>query len=258
MIRDKLMKPEAAAAKGFRLRGVGEMARIEAFSDAVFAFAVTLLIVSLEVPKTFNDLTEMMRGFIAFAITFALLFQVWVEHYKYFRRYALQDNFTVWISGLLLFVVLFYVYPLKFLWTLTINAFLGHTDVRVEGGRTEPMIEPSQIPMAFAVFGIGFAAAFFIFVLLYFHAYRKRRELDLNELEIHDTREKLQEHGLNTAVGVLSAAIALGSGAGFNFWMIIPYWLIGPVQAAHGMMMRKRRRRLMKRLDEAQAEAEAA
>jgi uncharacterized membrane protein len=255
MIRDKLLKPDAAANKGFRLRGVGEMARIEAFSDAVFAFAVTLLIVSLEVPKTFNELMEMMRGFIAFAVSFALLFQVWVEHYKYFRRYGLQDNFTVWVSGLLLFVVLFYVYPLKFLWTLTVNAFLGHTDVQLAGGRAEPMIEPSQIPMAFAIFGIGFAAAFFIFVLLYLHAYRKRRDLDLNEIELHDTREKIQEHSINVFVGLLSAVIALRSGAGFNLWLIIPYWLIGPIQGLHGAIMGRRRRTLMKRLDEAEAEA---
>jgi uncharacterized membrane protein len=255
MIRDKLMKPDAAARKGFRLRGVGEMARIEAFSDAVFAFAVTLLIVSLEVPKTFNELTEMMRGFIAFAISFAMLFQVWVEHYKYFRRYGLQDNFTVWVSGLLLFVVLFYVYPLKFLWTLTINAFTGHSRVQLAGGRMEQMIEPAQIPMAFAIFGIGFAAVFFIFVLLYLHAYRKRRELDLNEVELHDTREKIQEQGINSAIGLLSTLIALQSGPGFNFLVIVPYWLIGPLQWVHGMMMGKRRRKLVQRLDEAEPEA---
>lgn len=249
MIRDKLLKPDGAAQKGFRLRGVGEIGRIEAFSDAVFAFAVTLLIVSLEVPKTFNELTAMMRGFIAFAITFAMLFQVWVEHYKYFRRYGLQDNFTVWMSGLLLFVVLFYVYPLKFLWTLTVNAFMGGAEVRAADGRVEPMIEMSQVPTAFAIFGVGFAAVFFIFVLLYIHAYRKRQSLELNELELHDTREKIQEHLLNSLIGVVSFGIALLSRTGFNFWMIIPYWLIGPIQAVHGTIMGKRRRRLMSSIE---------
>ena len=46
---------------GFRWRGA-EIARIEGLSDAVFAFAVTLLVVSLEVPKTFNELAALMRG----------------------------------------------------------------------------------------------------------------------------------------------------------------------------------------------------
>lgn len=253
MIREKLMKMDAAAHRGFRLRGAGEMGRIEAFCDAVFAFAVTLLIVSLEVPKTFNELTEMMRGFIAFAISFAMLFQVWVEHNKYFRRYGLQDNFTVWISGLLLFVILFYVYPLKFLWTLTINAFLGNLGIH-EGGRAAQMIEASQVPDAFAIFGAGFAAVFLIFVLLYLYAYRKRRELDLNEIELHDTREKLQEHGINFIIGLISAIVALSSQY-FNFLMILPYWLIGPIQTVHGVIMGRRRKRLMQSLETASAPA---
>src|SRR3954452_8465212 len=102
---------------GFRWRG-GEIARIEGLSDAVFAFAVTLLVVSLEVPKTFNELQALMRGVFPFAISFALLMQVWHEQYLYFRRYNLQDAISTWLNCVLLFVVLFYVYPLKFLWTL--------------------------------------------------------------------------------------------------------------------------------------------
>ena len=65
-----------------------EVSRLEGFSDAVFGFALTLLVVSLEVPKTFTELQASMRGFVAFAICFTLLFQVWWRHYKFFRRYG--------------------------------------------------------------------------------------------------------------------------------------------------------------------------
>ena len=76
-----------------------------------FAFAVTLLVASLEVPKTFTELSLAMRGFGAFADHgFALLFFVWFNQYKYFRRYGLQDNIAVMLNAVLLFVVLFYVY----------------------------------------------------------------------------------------------------------------------------------------------------
>jgi hypothetical protein len=57
MLREKLMAHQHE--RDFRWRG-GEIARIEGLSDAVFAFAVTLLVVSLEVPKTFTELATVM------------------------------------------------------------------------------------------------------------------------------------------------------------------------------------------------------
>ncbi len=122
MIRESLAKREAEVQHGFRLRGLNDVSRVEALSDGVFAFAITLLVVSLEVPRTFDELLVTMRGFLAFAITFAMLFHVWHTQYRFFRRYGLSDNFTVWMTALLLFVVLFYVYPLKFVWTFIVNA----------------------------------------------------------------------------------------------------------------------------------------
>ena len=102
-----------------------EVSRIEGFSDAVFAFAVTLLVVSLEVPHTFDELWLAMRQFFAFAICFALLFQVWWRHFNFFRRYGLEDAPTIVLTGILLFVVLFYVYPLKFVFTLVVDQIIG-------------------------------------------------------------------------------------------------------------------------------------
>ena len=85
-----------------------EITRLEGFSDAVFAFALTLLVVSLEAPHTFDELMDTMRGFPAFGICFAILVQVWFYHYRYFRRYGLQDGITVVLNAALLFVVLFF------------------------------------------------------------------------------------------------------------------------------------------------------
>ncbi len=103
-----------ASLLAFRRRS-HEILRIEAFSDAVFAFAITLLIVALEVPRTFDELSLALQGFFAFAISFALLFLIWYKQNKFFRNYGLDDPLTVTLNGVLLFVVLFYVYPLKFL-----------------------------------------------------------------------------------------------------------------------------------------------
>src|SRR5215469_15706633 len=102
-----------------------EVSRVEGFSDGVFAFALTLLVVSLDVPKTFEELRHLMRGIPAFAACFALLYQVWWRHYRFFRRYDLEDGYVIALTGALLFVVLLYVYPLKFLWGLFFSGLLG-------------------------------------------------------------------------------------------------------------------------------------
>src|SRR5258708_4024016 len=101
MLRERLIHRQHE--RGFRWRG-GEVARIEGLSDAVFAFAVTLLVVSLEVPKTFNELAEIMRGFVPFAICFTFLMQVWYEQYRFFRRYNLQDTTSIIVNCFLLFI----------------------------------------------------------------------------------------------------------------------------------------------------------
>ena len=95
-----------------------EIQRIETFSDGVFAFAVTLLIVSLEVPKSFEELLITMRGFFAFGISFLILVMIWNEQHRFFRSYGLEDSWTLTLNGTLLFLVLFYVYPLKFRFSL--------------------------------------------------------------------------------------------------------------------------------------------
>src|SRR5712691_2733942 len=108
---------------GFRLRG-NQVTRLESFSDAVFGFALTLLVVSLDVPKSFSDLVTTMRGFPAFALCFLLLALIWNAHYKFCRRYGLDDGTARLLTCVMLFLVLFYVYPLKFLFNLSITGLL--------------------------------------------------------------------------------------------------------------------------------------
>ena len=111
------------AKDGFRLRGTS-MSRIDAFSDVVFGFALTLIVVSLEVPQTYAELHELVLSFLPFFICFVFLFMVWWAHFRFFRRYGLHDAATILINAALLFIVLCYVYPLKFLWFLVVHQLI--------------------------------------------------------------------------------------------------------------------------------------
>src|ERR1700749_1375425 len=112
-----------------------EPSRLETFSDAVFSFAVTLIIVSLEVPKSFGDLLETLKGTGSFAVCFVLLFLIWNDQNQFFRYFGLNDAWTVALNAALLFVVMVYVYPLKFLFNVT---FLSNH--YTENGVTKVMI----------------------------------------------------------------------------------------------------------------------
>jgi len=251
MIREQLVKREFGKSGDFRWRS-HEISRIEGLSDAVFAFAITLLVVSLEVPKTYAELAETMRGFGAFAICFLLLFTVWLTQYKFFRRYGLQDGPTVWLNAALIFVILFYVYPLKFLFTFLVDKFVGgHGQVRLADGTITSMIDTmDQMAKLMLIFGAGYLAVFTVFVLLYLHAYRKREELELNQLEIFDTRCSIQECALNCAIAILSIGIILIGGARYAGLAGVIYMLTAVVMTVHGTIMGRRRRRLEKEFGE--------
>ena len=243
MLRRSLSQRRIGGEEGFSWRGQ-DVFRIEGFADAVFGFAVTLLVVSLEVPNTFDELLAAMRGFFAFAISFGLLYQVWYDHYKFFRRYGLNDNFTMHLSTVLLFVVLFYIYPLKFLFTALMDQLLGFsTQV---GSSTEDVIEtiePGQWPLLLVIFGAGFVVVQLVFALLYWRAYALRGMINLNVHEASITRQEIQGYLILAGIGLASIAIALLGGKEAISWAGLVYLLSWPLMTIHGYIMTQRRRK---------------
>ena len=172
-----------------------EVSRVEAFSDVVFGFAISLLVVSLEAPKSYQEMLSVLRGFLPFAFCFFIFIDIWFEHHDFYKRYALHDRPTMILNTILLFVVLFYVYPLKYMSILMVHG--GHDEIPRSGA-----------VLLFTVYGVGFAAVFWLLAAMYLRAYAKREELGLNGVEVIDTRESIYDNAFTGAFGIISLLLA--------------------------------------------------
>lgn len=221
--------------KYFRWRG-GEITRLEAFCDVVFGFALTLLVVSLEVPRSYSEMMAAMQGFLPFAICFAQLVMIWLAHYRFSRRFGLEDPYTVFLNIVLLFLVLFYVYPLKFVFALVFSQLTGGEVARGVGWR--------EAAVLMRIYAVGFTAVFLLFALMYTHAYKLRSELELNPLEVLQTQFAIRENVIMVAVGMVSFALSYKNPGWAGWW----YFVLGPALGIHGAIYGKRARRLAENL----------
>lgn len=97
-----------------------ETVRIENFSDAVFAIAITLLVLDLHVPDTNlikhgTDLLDYLKGewtsYLAFTLSFFSIFILWVNHHKIFKQIYSRNTAIMFANGLILFLVALVSYP---------------------------------------------------------------------------------------------------------------------------------------------------
>ncbi len=208
-----------------------EVSRLEGFSDAVFGFALTLLVVSLEVPSTVTELMQDMMGLGGFALMFAMVCWIWYEHNWFFRHYGLEDRWTVFLNCVLLFVVLFYVYPLKFLTAALMNAFFHiGTDA---GPHFSQRSDGSKLML---LYSSGVVLIFFVFFMLYRHAWNNRASLELTKREELSLKYEQRAHLISMSLGLTSLAIVP-----ITAWMKIDagaagmiYMFMGPLHAWNG------------------------
>ncbi len=219
---------------GFRLRGL-EMTRLETFVDAAFAFSVTMLALSPDrVPRTFDEMLELLKGIPAFVASLSLLLLFWNGHVKLSRRYGLDDAPMTVLSGAFIAVMLVYVYPMKF---MVGSFFESYIPALRTTGFANSLTTTQQVSTMFIAMSVGFVALHLVLAMIDTYAHSKRRALGLNE---HETRLVRCEIGLSfvyAAVGVASIALAWafrGSGwvvaGGFVYaglGIVIPiYWAI--------------------------------
>jgi len=220
--------------------------RIETLSDGVFAFAVTLLVVSLEVPKTFHELYDnFFVGMFGFLVGFGFLMLIWHDQYSFFRRYGLHDRLTILWTVALLFVVLIYVYPTKFLFTYLVsqNHIMNHgVPIRM----VESNEEARQLML---LYGLGFMLVYFILWQTYRYALIKSASIGLTPIEVFITRTHVYRRLTLFIFGLLSiitAYVLPAEDCGYAGYLLI---LIFPILYILSSVRRKRLEKLFTQKD---------
>lgn len=135
--------------------------RLESVSDAVFAFAATLMVVNIGANTNITSFSDELPNFISFAVSFFVMMAIWKVHYNFFRRTNYIDNWIIAINMILLFTVLFYIFPIRSL----LNTGVGGARISLDA-----------FSNIFQLYSIGFSLIFLSFYLLYFRAFKKDRK----------------------------------------------------------------------------------
>jgi uncharacterized membrane protein len=94
--------------------------RIVFFSDAVFAIAITLLVLEIKVPhipheagsaETLTELAKLIPRFVGFLVSFIVLGSFWIEHHRIFRHISSFDGGLLWRNLVMLLAVAFVPFP---------------------------------------------------------------------------------------------------------------------------------------------------
>jgi hypothetical protein len=219
---------ELSVERGIRLRGT-EATRLDTFVDAAFAFAVTLLVISVdEVPGSYDEFMQALAQVPAFLACFVLLMLFWWGHHNWSRKFGLQDALSIVLSLALVALVLIYVYPLR----LIFGAFFSNAS----GGALPSGLSLTQEQLSdmFIVFGVGFSAMSGVLAGLYLRADGRHMQLLLNGRERYFARSEAVTWGILAATGLVSTIAALllparlGPLAGFVYWSLI---ITMPMQA---------------------------
>lgn len=227
---------------GFLNRGA-EVTRTDAFIDAAFAFAITLMVISIDViPDTAEKLVDALKSVPAFGASFLLIVLFWRGHADWSRRYGLENRHSQRLSLLLVFIVLVFIYPLR----MVFGSFFPF----VSGGWLPAQIHLesiSDVRTMFVVFAVGFGSMSLTMTLLYRHAWSRRETLELDAIERLVTRHAMMRWATGPVVSLISLAMSvflLREGTTSNLVMAMPGLVFFALNLIHLFMdIRLRRER---------------
>lgn len=203
---------ERRRADGFRERGQ-QVTRLETFVDAAFAFALTLIVISVgDVPQDVQGLVQALKFVPAFACSFAMIAMFWLAHDTWSRCYGLDDARSLRLSLALVFVVLIFIYPLRMMFG-SMFGFVTQHILRLQDPWRLPFSfhasSYDDIRVMFAVYAVCWSSLGLIFVGLYRQAWRQRDALGLDTAERVATLASIARWWMLPATGAISLLLTL-------------------------------------------------
>lgn len=193
--------------------------RLDAFVDAAFAFAVSLLIIAGGEPlRSFDDLVQALLRIPAFLAGFALILLFWLAHRTWSTLGPARDGQATWLSLAVVFSVLVFVFPLRLLIETAAHFISGG---RLPGAGLIATL--ADLRWTYFVYGFGFAILAVLFTLLFSQA---RRTVEGPERRTAAMQWQ-RSWALAAVTGVISALIALTPLLRAAPWLPgCTYWLI--------------------------------
>lgn len=175
--------------------------RLDSLTDGVFGIAITLLIFNLSDPNSFEDLLTFTKTLPAFLISIAFVILIWNEHLSFSEVYTLDDRILFILNTVFIALIIFYVYPLRFL-TIFLTNFLFQIDINVS-------IQGEQVPYLMIYYGVVAFALYFILYLLYSRAWQVRASMQFNDFEIFYTQAQKRRLFIMFVVPLISIGATL-------------------------------------------------
>jgi uncharacterized membrane protein len=204
--------------------------RLETFVDAAFAFALTMLVISVDViPDSMDELVDALKRIPAFAASFAIVVNFWHGHYRWSRRFGVEDAGSVVLSLLLVFVVLVFLYPLRLMMSGALSS--------MSGGWLPSEIEITSVDelrLLAVVYGVAFALLSGALVALNARVRRMQVDPPLSAEDRAVAGVEAQAWGVLAGLGAVSTILALlmpPAWIGLAVWIWMSLALIMPLMS---------------------------
>jgi hypothetical protein len=161
-------------------------------------------VTSGEIPGNYEELILALKKVPSFALSFAQIMVFWMTHRSWSQRYGLEDFWTTFLSMIMIFTVLVYVFPVRLMFSMFIGLIVSPELLTSEF----EVNSIEEVVGLFIIYGVGFAVLSGVLMLLYWRALNCKDLLALDEREVIHTKLGIGIWTIQFLTGVFAVLLA--------------------------------------------------